>query len=357
MVSSLSSTKQISKACPASAAVTRSTRGWTLFASLRVGNHHADDGRGPARPFGSHGQRIGAKRARGAHRHGSSRGRWSAKPSERSDVGGDEQRDEQEQEHGVREQRQRDRDVRVTSKTACTASVVRKRNQTSSGSVSHATTDCATLPAPASASITESDAVRDPGDEGEPAHREVLTPAPGTRREARARVDDQRRGAPSRRGRAAAAPATPPLRRARRWSIWLASSPSSSATTPLPSTATNPSGGVGDARQCRERASRAHQNPDHRHGHTVEHGRHDRPGCRQGATIECMKCRRAVLSALGWRASAVLLASCAAARAGDVRRPRRGCVTQSEATQIWTSDQRPPRRHRARPAPHRASRP
>ncbi len=45
--SSLSSTKQISKRVPASAALTRSTRGWMLPASLRVGMTRLTTGAGP----------------------------------------------------------------------------------------------------------------------------------------------------------------------------------------------------------------------------------------------------------------------------------------------------------------------
>ena len=57
--SSLSSTKQISNGVAASAAVTLSTRGGRCRLVAR-GNDQADDWRAAARPFGSHGQRIGA---------------------------------------------------------------------------------------------------------------------------------------------------------------------------------------------------------------------------------------------------------------------------------------------------------
>ena len=49
----------------------RSTSGWRLSASLRVGITTLTTRPGPTRLFGSHGQRIGAKPARGADRHGS----------------------------------------------------------------------------------------------------------------------------------------------------------------------------------------------------------------------------------------------------------------------------------------------
>ena len=62
MVSSLSSTKQISNGVMTSAAVTLLDQGPDVVSLVARGNDEADDWRAAARPFGSHRQRIGVKR-------------------------------------------------------------------------------------------------------------------------------------------------------------------------------------------------------------------------------------------------------------------------------------------------------
>ena len=66
MPSSLSSTKQISNARSCERRGDAIDQGLEIARLVARRDHQADDRRGPARLFGSHGQRIGAKRATGS---------------------------------------------------------------------------------------------------------------------------------------------------------------------------------------------------------------------------------------------------------------------------------------------------